>query len=200
MKKVLTITQDKKRPVKVSLTAEDVYAEDPARGPRTNNTVSVIDGTKMTVMQAEKKPLRVFSTDSVIDVVNDLDSDATDKPLSAAMGKALKAGIDALAPVAMEGYATKPEFEELEESVTTSISGKADITGYYSTMASGSAEGLVGVPDAVGTLNGLPQDYISKASMDHILTAMVTAGVISAYTLTWNDLSNSYSCTITPVS
>lgn len=197
MKKVLTIKQDMKRPVKVSLTDADVYAEDPARGPRTNNTVSVIDGTTMTVMQAEKKPLRVYSTDSVIAVVNDLTSDATDKPLSAAMGKALKAGIDALDPVAMEGYATKPEFEELEESVTTSLSGKADITGYYSTMASGSAEGLVGVADAVGTLNGLPQDYISKDSMDHILTAMVTAGVISAYTLTWNDLSNSYSCTIT---
>lgn len=51
--------------------------------------------------------------------------------------------------------------------------------------------------NAVDTLRNLPKNYISKDSMEHILTAMVTAGVISAYTLTWNTTNENYDCTIT---
>lgn len=51
--------------------------------------------------------------------------------------------------------------------------------------------------NAVDTLRNLPKNYISKDSMEHILTAMVTAGVISAYTLTWNATNENYDCTIT---
>lgn len=51
--------------------------------------------------------------------------------------------------------------------------------------------------NAVDTLRNLPKNYISKDSMEHILTAMVTAGVISAYTLTWNTSNENYDCTIT---
>lgn len=197
-----------------------------------NDDLIILDG-KLDVRQGEialnleegKIPQKMIDTDGLLkteDIVDDLTSDATDKPLSAYQGKRLKTGIDALDPGAIDGYVTKDSIvddlttggsenvlsaeqgkvlkdiaDDLGDDVEDLKETKADINGYYSTMASGSAEGLVGVPDAVGTLNGLPQDYISKDSMDHILTAMVTAGVISAYTLTWNDLSNSYSCTIT---
>lgn len=51
--------------------------------------------------------------------------------------------------------------------------------------------------NAVDTLRNLPKNYISKDSMEHILNAMVTAGVISAYTLTWNATNENYDCTIT---
>lgn len=51
--------------------------------------------------------------------------------------------------------------------------------------------------NAVDMLRNLPKNYISKDSMEHILNAMVTAGVISAYTLTWNATNENYDCTIT---
>ena len=54
--------------------------------------------------------------------------------------------------------------------------------------------------NAVDTLRNLPKNYISKSSMEHILTALVTAGIIAAYTLTWNATTETYDCTITPIS
>ena len=51
--------------------------------------------------------------------------------------------------------------------------------------------------NATGILANLPQGYISKVSMDHILTALKTAGVISNYTLTYNASNGCYDCTIT---
>lgn len=39
--------------------------------------------------------------------------------------------------------------------------------------------------------------FISKASMDAILTAFKTAGVITNYTLTWDAINQKYNCTIT---
>lgn len=52
--------------------------------------------------------------------------------------------------------------------------------------------------NAVDTLRNLPKDYISKASMDSILSALVSAGVIASYTLTYDAVSGKYNCTITP--
>lgn len=51
--------------------------------------------------------------------------------------------------------------------------------------------------NAVDTLRNLPQGYISKASMDAILTAFKTAGVITNYTLTWDATNQKYNCSIT---
>ena len=51
--------------------------------------------------------------------------------------------------------------------------------------------------DAKGALTALPKNYISKESMDNILTAFKTAGIISAYTLTYNSTTGKYDCTIT---
>lgn len=52
--------------------------------------------------------------------------------------------------------------------------------------------------NAIDTIRNLPQNYISKASMDAILTAFKTAGVITGYTLTWDATNQKYNCTITP--
>lgn len=52
--------------------------------------------------------------------------------------------------------------------------------------------------NAIDTIRNLPQNYISKASMDAILTAFKTAGVITNYTLTWDATNQKYNCTITP--
>ena len=51
--------------------------------------------------------------------------------------------------------------------------------------------------DAKGALTNLPKNFISKESMDNILTAFKTAGIISAYTLTYNTTTGKYDCTIT---
>lgn len=51
--------------------------------------------------------------------------------------------------------------------------------------------------NAIDTIRNLPQNYISKASMDAILTAFKTAGVITNYTLTWDATNQKYNCTIT---
>lgn len=51
--------------------------------------------------------------------------------------------------------------------------------------------------NAIDTIRNLPQNYISKASMDAILTAFKTAGVITNYTLTWDATNQKYNCSIT---
>lgn len=51
--------------------------------------------------------------------------------------------------------------------------------------------------NAVDTLRNLPKNYISKASMEAILTAFQTAGVITSYTLTWDSTNEKYNCSIT---
>lgn len=52
--------------------------------------------------------------------------------------------------------------------------------------------------NAVDFIRNAPKNYISKESMDAILTAFKTAGIISAYTLTWDATNGKYNCTITP--
>ena len=51
--------------------------------------------------------------------------------------------------------------------------------------------------DAVGILTGLPQNYISKESLQAMLSAMQSAGVFTSYTMTWDATNNRYSFTIT---
>lgn len=41
------------------------------------------------------------------------------------------------------------------------------------------------------------KNFIAKNSMDSVLGALVTAGIISSYTLTWNAATEKYDCTIT---
>lgn len=51
--------------------------------------------------------------------------------------------------------------------------------------------------NAVDFIRNAPKNYISKESMDSILSAMVSAGVIASYTLTWDATSGKYNCSIT---
>jgi hypothetical protein len=51
--------------------------------------------------------------------------------------------------------------------------------------------------NAVDTLRNLPKNYISKDSMDNILTALKTAGIIADYTLTFDSETREYECVIT---
>jgi len=51
--------------------------------------------------------------------------------------------------------------------------------------------------NAVDTLRRLPVNYLSKASTENLLTALQTAGIISAYTMTYNSTSEEYEFTIT---
>lgn len=190
MKKVLTIRQEKKRPLKVNLTTSDTYAEEPARGPRTRNTESVIDGTKMTIKQKEMVPLRVLADDLIRteDIVNTLDSDATDKPLSAAMGKELREWVDALSPTAMDGYANKSDLDAFEGSTESALEDKASIDGYYSTLTTGAAENLIG-EDTVSA------HYTRRRSGGgSIGSGAAVLEEIKGNTLVWNQLmENIYS-------
>lgn len=51
--------------------------------------------------------------------------------------------------------------------------------------------------NAVDTLRNLPTNYISKDSLKNLLDAFVSAGVISAYTMTYNAGTKQYTFTIT---
>ena len=51
--------------------------------------------------------------------------------------------------------------------------------------------------NAVDTLRNLPKNYISKDSLKNLLDKLVTAGVISAYTMTYNAVTEQYNFTIT---
>lgn len=192
MKKVLTIRQEKKRPLKVNLTTSDTYAEEPARGPRTRNTESVIDGTKMTIKQKEMVPLRVLADDLIRteDIVNTLDSDATDKPLSAAMGKVLREGVDALSPTAMDGYANKSDLEDLQESASAALEDKASIDGYYSTLTVGGAENLIGR----GSVSAEFTRRTSGGGTD-IGDGAATIATIKGNTLVWNQQAKAFTST-----
>lgn len=51
--------------------------------------------------------------------------------------------------------------------------------------------------NAVDTLRRLPENYISKDSAENLLEALKTAGIISAYTMTYNATTGEYDFTIT---
>lgn len=52
--------------------------------------------------------------------------------------------------------------------------------------------------DAAGILTGLPQNYISKESLQAMLTDMQSAGLFSSYTMTFNSSTGKYEFTFTP--
>lgn len=52
--------------------------------------------------------------------------------------------------------------------------------------------------DAVGILTGLPQNYVSKESLQAMLTAMQSAGLFSAYTMTWDGSKYTFTFTANP--
>lgn len=49
--------------------------------------------------------------------------------------------------------------------------------------------------DAVGTLVGLPRNYVSKESLQAMLNAMKSAGIIASYTMTYNENTGKYDFT-----
>ena len=51
--------------------------------------------------------------------------------------------------------------------------------------------------DAVGILTGLPQNYVSKESLQGMLTAMQSAGLFASYTMTYNATTGKYEFTFT---
>lgn len=51
--------------------------------------------------------------------------------------------------------------------------------------------------NAVDPIRRLPTNYISKESMENMLTAMKTAGIIGDYTMTYNSTSGAYTFTVT---
>ena len=51
--------------------------------------------------------------------------------------------------------------------------------------------------DAVSTLNGLPENYVSKESLQAMLAAMQSAGVFASYTMTYNSTTHKYDFTFT---
>lgn len=58
--------------------------------------------------------------------------------------------------------------------------------------------GWTGALDAVSILTGLPQNYVSKESLQAMLTAMQSAGLFASYTMTFDETNNRYSFTFTP--
>ena len=51
--------------------------------------------------------------------------------------------------------------------------------------------------DAVSILTGLPEDYVSKESLQAMLTAMQSAGLFASYTMTFNESTGKYEFTFT---
>lgn len=51
--------------------------------------------------------------------------------------------------------------------------------------------------NAVDTINNLGKNYIRKESMDAILTALVDAGIIGSYALTYDADTDAYECSVT---
>lgn len=51
--------------------------------------------------------------------------------------------------------------------------------------------------DAAGIITGLPQNYVSKESMQAFLTALGTA-MSGTWTMTWDDTTGRYAFTFTP--
>lgn len=64
----------------------------------------------------------------------------------------------------------------------------------YTTMANLS---ILYAMDARGEMKNLPKNYLSKESAENMLNAMVSAGVIASYTMTWDAANNRYAFVIT---
>ena len=70
----------------------------------------------------------------------------------------------------------------------------ANGTTPYTTMANLS---ILYAMDARGEIKNLPKNYLSKESAENMLNAMVSAGVIASYTMTWDSTNNRYAFVIT---
>lgn len=64
----------------------------------------------------------------------------------------------------------------------------------YTTMANLS---ILYAMDARDEIKNLPKNYISKESAENMLNAMVTAGIIESYTMTWDAANSRYAFVIT---
>ena len=51
--------------------------------------------------------------------------------------------------------------------------------------------------DARGEIKNLPKNYLSKESAENMLNAMVSAGIIASYTMTWDSANSRYAFVIT---
>ena len=51
--------------------------------------------------------------------------------------------------------------------------------------------------DFTREIANLPKNYIGKDSMEHILSALQTAGIIGSYTLTYDSENGRFACTVT---
>lgn len=69
----------------------------------------------------------------------------------------------------------------------------ANGTKPYTTMANLS---ILYAMDARGEIKNLPKNYLSKESAENMLNAMVTAGIITSYTMTWDATNARYQFTI----
>lgn len=56
---------------------------------------------------------------------------------------------------------------------------------------------IVYAPNVQDAIRNLPKNYIGKESMDAILEAFKTAGIIASFTLTYDATSGKYNCSIT---
>ena len=65
----------------------------------------------------------------------------------------------------------------------------ANSTKPYTTMANLS---ILYAMDARGEIKNLPKNYLSKESAESMLNAMVTAGIIASYTMTWDAANSRY--------
>ena len=62
-------------------------------------------------------------------------------------------------------------------------------TNPYTTMANLS---ILYAMDARGEIKNLPKNYLSKESAESMLNALVTAGIIASYTMTWDAANSRY--------
>ena len=93
-----------------------------------------------------------------------------------------------------------PETYDLDEPIPMTFMAYHGGTMTQTPQAPDSAPMVINVTfaiDAVSTLIGLPEDYVSKASLQAMLSQMQSAGIIGSYTMTYNATAGRYDFTFT---
>lgn len=159
-----------------------------ANSTTTNNAICskyILDHRQPNMMKDKSFNIQYWTSNQAINI---LDSSYN----NAATFKTAMNGVmlyyELVTPVEIE-LATPVYAKYLVDKDGTEKITPANGTTPYTTMANLS---ILYAMDARGEIKNLPKNYLSKESAENMLNAMISAGVIASYTMTWDSTNSRY--------
>lgn len=146
-----------------------------------NKTIAnLLDGEGRIILSGHYK--RLFLKNSSYTTISDFKAATQGVPLIYELAEPVE--VELATPVYAKYLVDKDGTEEITP---------ANGTKPYTTPANLS---ILYAMDARGEIKNLPKNYLSKESAKNMLNAMVSAGIIASYTMTWDSTNNRYAFVI----